>query len=818
MRHTIEHWWQPTGVAVLPVLLATSLLSLARPAAYGDDQAPVQPLAPELAKAIRDGDVKAVRAHLDGGADVNARDADGNTPLLLAASHAGADCVELLLKKGADVNAANKAGATALIRAATNYDKARLLIDAGANIQVKTELGKTPLTLAARRYGNSKAVKLLLDKGADANEHNPQGTSPIMVAAACGDLDTVRLLVQYGADVNDLAPVAQVSQTELRTPLGWAAFRNDVPMVRYLLERKADPNQAAPFGTPLTFAAWHDSLEAAEVLLAHGAKVDARNLYGMTPLHWAAGTESPRADLVKLLLKHGADPNAEFGERYDPFLGVPQTARLFAEKRGPTAIVEALAAAGAKTPPKAAKVERPVKEVPDRPGAPQVRAAAERAVSLLLESAVTSREAALRHASHQRGCMTCHQHFLPLAALGHAKDRAIRLDRDAAKREADLVHANGFRTARDIAEVDFSLNAAIRIGYAAFGLIAEHFPPSVVTDMWVHHLAVIQQADGRWNMFSPRPPMVSGDVGSTALSIQTIKHYGWGGRKAEFDQAVDRGRRWLWTVKAETTEDAVYQLLGLHWASEPADRLAHLAQALLSQQRKDGGWAQLPKLDSDAYATGQALYALSRAARHPVTSRDWQQGLRFLLGTQQGDGSWHVVSRAFPLQPTMDSGFAHRRDGWISAAGTSWAVLAMSETLEPGATSEKPAAVAKYPRSALPLVAAKVDFARQIQPLLERSCVACHGPDKQRSNFRVDSRDALLKGGNSGTAVVVPGRSAQSPLLEYVNGRVEGMEMPPLPKRDKFAAFTKDEVELVRAWIEQGAVWPADVILHSRRK
>ena len=112
----------------------------------------------------------------------------------------------------------------------------------------------------------------------------------------------------------------------------------------------------------------------------------------------------------------------------------------------------------------------------------------------------------------------------------------------------------------------------------------------------------------------------------------------------------------------------------------------------------------------------------------------------------------------------------------------------------------------------------KVDFAKQIKPLLERSCVACHGPDKQRSNFRLDSREAMLRGGNTGSAVVVPGKSAQSVLLDYVSGRVEGMEMPPMPKRDKFAAFTKEEVELVRAWIEQGAVWPKDVALNSKRE
>jgi hypothetical protein len=300
--------------------------------------------------------------------------------------------------------------------------------------------------------------------------------------------------------------------------------------------------------------------------------------------------------------------------------------------------------------------------------------------------------------------------------------------------------------------------------------------------------------------------------------IQAVRHYGWAGRKAEFDAAVDRARKWLWTVRPETTEDATYQLLGLHWAGEPAEKLADLAKALLSEQRKDGGWAQLPKLESDAYATGQALYALSRAVKHPTTSRDWQHGLRFLLGTQCDDGSWQVVSRAYPFQPTMDSGFPHGRDSWISAAGTNWAVLAMAEALPLGTTTEKPPAVTKKPKDAPPVVAEKVDFAKQIKPLLERSCVACHGPDKQRSKFRLDSRDALLKGGNTGTAVVVPGKSAQSVLLDYVSGRVEGMEMPPMPKRDKFAAFTKDEVERVRAWIDQSAVWPKDVVLTSKWK
>jgi mono/diheme cytochrome c family protein len=142
----------------------------------------------------------------------------------------------------------------------------------------------------------------------------------------------------------------------------------------------------------------------------------------------------------------------------------------------------------------------------------------------------------------------------------------------------------------------------------------------------------------------------------------------------------------------------------------------------------------------------------------------------------------------------------------------------MTEALPPGTTTEKPGAITKKAKHAPPVAAETIDFAQQIKPLLERSCIACHGPDKQRSNFRLDNREALLKGGNTGSAAVVPGQIARSPLLDYMSGRVEGMEMPPMPKRDKFDAFTQEEVELVRAWIEQGAVWPKDAVLNAKWK
>ncbi len=107
----------------------------------------------------------------------------------------------------------------------------------------------------------------------------------------------------------------------------------------------------------------------------------------------------------------------------------------------------------------------------------------------------------------------------------------------------------------------------------------------------------------------------------------------------------------------------------------------------------------------------------------------------------------------------------------------------------------------------LPAPAAKsgVTYDKDIKPLIEASCLKCHSGDRPKAKYSMESLDALIKGGSSKEAAVVAGKSDKSPMVWYIADLVEEMEMPPLDKRDKYPAFTKDQVALVRAWIDQGA-------------
>jgi uncharacterized membrane protein len=108
--------------------------------------------------------------------------------------------------------------------------------------------------------------------------------------------------------------------------------------------------------------------------------------------------------------------------------------------------------------------------------------------------------------------------------------------------------------------------------------------------------------------------------------------------------------------------------------------------------------------------------------------------------------------------------------------------------------------------SKLPAAAktAGVTYDKHIKPLVEASCLKCHSGEKPKGKYSMESMASVIKGGHEGAAVV-PGNSAKSALVHYSADLVVDMEMPPTDKRDKYPAWTKDQIALVRAWIDQGA-------------
>lgn len=274
------------------------------------------------------------------------------------------------------------------------------------------------------------------------------------------------------------------------------------------------------------------------------------------------------------------------------------------------------------------------------------------------------------------GCASCHNHTLPMVAFSEAARKGIAVDAEAAMGMKKMTLGMMTPMMPLLLEgSDVPPDMQVTGSYMLEALRAQGHAPNRLTAGIVHKVAQNQMADGRWVGWAPRAPMESGDIQATAMSIRSLKMYPLAGRQAEMDQRIAKARKWLMEAKPATTEEFIMRLEGLRESGAPAAVITDAARQLTALQRDGGGWAQLPGLKPDAYATGKALVALTRAR---AAAGDRKAGVQFLRSTQQADGSWQVTTRSFPLQPLVDGGFPHGRDQWISAAATSWAAQALA--------------------------------------------------------------------------------------------------------------------------------------------
>lgn len=347
---------------------------------------------PSIVEAAKSGDRVAVRDLIQKKADVNAPAADGSTALLWASYRDDVESADLLIRAGAKVNAANDLGVTPLWPASENGSSAmvRRLLEAGANPNLALLAGETPLMVASRS-GYPDVVEQLLARGANVNvagsrgqtalmwavaQKHPAvvrvllahhadlnlksevwtdvmavpphgylgynkaiphgGETALMFAARVGDLDSAKLLVAAGANVND-ADAWGVSATTLAAHSGFRDF------VEFLLDKGANPNMAPNGFTALHEAIMRRDSQMVAALLDHGADAnvplktwtptrrssDDWNfeplIVGATPYWLAARFTEP--DVMRMLVKQGADPKFVLHSDYVAEQGFGQTPR-----------------------------------------------------------------------------------------------------------------------------------------------------------------------------------------------------------------------------------------------------------------------------------------------------------------------------------------------------------------------------------------------------------------------------------------------------------------------------------------------------------
>jgi hypothetical protein len=333
---------------------------------------------------------------------------------------------------------------------------------------------------------------------------------------------------------------------------------------------------------------------------------------------------------------------------------------------------------------------------------PGVGIATELSRGARIEKSLKLLDASARVYTRERQCFSCHHQALPAMTFQLARQREISVAAGMIARQVKFTRDYYHKRKDSIRKGAGIPGSSYSAGYALLTLAAAASPADETRDAMVQYLHQKQTTAGHWRIGTHRPPLEDSHFTATALSLAAIQ---WADRRSspeQLRQAMTRARAWLRLTRSETTEDRVFQLLGLSWAqpgfrgsNNPLARRLHdqwlpedipVAQALVSQlrllQRIDGSWAQRATGASDAYATGQVLCCLYVVGGLDRQDLAFKKGIQYLEDQQQEDGSWRVKTRSKPIQTYFESGFPHGKSQFISIAASSWATMALLLSLE----------------------------------------------------------------------------------------------------------------------------------------
>jgi hypothetical protein len=305
------------------------------------------------------------------------------------------------------------------------------------------------------------------------------------------------------------------------------------------------------------------------------------------------------------------------------------------------------------------------------PKPPELRPALDRGLAFL------ARDALAWKSEHK--CASCHHAGLVVWSMREAKDLGFAVDEPVLAELTKWVAESG--DGKTGVERPASAPKALNTKALYFALALGAGPTSDASSRdglkaLLKTVISDQTENGSWSAWpETRPPFFGGsDEGMTLLATLAVTLAASAGDEPA-KATRDRALTWLAQTKSDDDPQSIAMRVVLsRQLGRPAEERAPLVQRIQERQKADGGWSQSQEMASDAWATGQALYALAHAGIQSSESTV-ERARAFLMKTQRDDGSWPMTSR--PMKP---GGEGSKSLIPITCAGSAWAILGLVRT------------------------------------------------------------------------------------------------------------------------------------------